>query len=205
MIQIRDVSLSLEGNEIFKNISLDLSLGSILHIDGKNGSGKTSLLKCITGIYSDFNGDIKINSHAVSRHTVNNYTPFLSFFIDKGFSYPFLTIEQNLKIFKYYNGNTKVNVDLDELTREFGLYKILKERVFKISAGSKQKLELVLALINDGQYVLLDEPTVNLDNSSIEILYNYIVKTSESNNKAYLIVSHNDVKVAKIASQKLSL
>lgn len=205
MLEIKNLNLNFSGNPILNNINLNVPPGSITHIEGKNGSGKTSLLKCITGIYPEFEGEISIQNHQVSSTTIRNYAPLISFFIDRNFSYPFLSVKDNLEIFSYYNNVSAFSPDLNKLIEDFGLSEIVDKKVSKISAGYKQKLEIVIALLNEGKYVLLDEPTVNLDKHSAEVLYNYVLKTAEKQEKAYLIVSHNDTRLTEIASQKISL
>jgi ABC-type lipoprotein export system ATPase subunit len=59
-------------------------------------------------------------------------------------------------------------------------------------------------MLNSGTYVLLDEPVVNLDSASIDVLYDYLQK-SVKNNRSYIVVSHNDAKLAQITHQQIKL
>jgi ATP-binding cassette subfamily B protein len=204
MIVANNLSLDLGGNTIFQNLDFVINEGTITQIEGPNGSGKSSLLKCIVGIYNNFEGDISIDSCAVLPSNLTKYAKLISFFIDKDFSYSYLSVKDNLKIFSYYNGITNLDPDLEQLFSDFNLSQFLDVKVSKLSAGYKQKFEIILSMLNSGTYVLLDEPVVNLDSASIDVLYDYLQK-SVKNNRSYLVVSHNDAKLAELAHQQIKL
>jgi ABC-type multidrug transport system ATPase subunit len=204
MIVANNLSLDLGGNTIFQNLDFVINEGTITQIEGPNGSGKSSLLKCIVGIYNNFEGDISIDSCAVLPSNLTKYAKLISFFIDKDFSYSYLSVKDNLKIFSYYNGITNLDPDLEQLFSDFNLSQFLDVKVSKLSAGYRQKFEIILSMLNSGTYVLLDEPVVNLDSASIDVLYDYLQK-SVKNNRSYIVVSHNDAKLAQIAHQQIKL
>ena len=204
MIVAKNLSLVLGGNTIFQNLDFIIKESSITQIEGANGSGKTSLLKCIVGIHNNFDGDIYIDSCKVSRKNLTQYAKLISFFIDKDFSYPYLSVKDNLKIFAYYNGKKYMDPDLEELFKDFDLMQFSDIKVGKLSAGYRQKLEIILAMINAGKYVLLDEPLNNLDSGSISVLYNYIQRDIKDT-RSYIIVSHNDSNLSDISHQQIKL
>jgi ABC-type multidrug transport system ATPase subunit len=204
MIIANNLSLDLGGNTIFQNLDFVINEGTITQIEGPNGSGKSSLLKCIVGIYNNFEGDISIDSCAVLPSNLTKYAKLISFFIDKDFSYSYLSVKDNLKIFSYYNGITNLDPDLEQLFSDFNLSQFLDVKVSKLSAGYRQKFEIILSMLNSGTYVLLDEPVVNLDSASVDVLYDYLQK-SVKNNRSYVVVSHNDAKLAEIAHRQIKL
>jgi ATP-binding cassette subfamily B protein len=204
MIIANNLSLDLGGNTIFQNLNFTVNEGTITQIEGPNGSGKSSLLKCIVGIYNNFEGDISIDSCAVLPRNLTKYAKLISFFIDKDFSYSYLSVKDNLEIFSYYNGITNLDPDLEQLFSDFNLSQFLDVKVSKLSAGYRQKFEIILAMLNSGTYVLLDEPVVNLDSASVDVLYDYLQK-SVKNNRSYVVVSHNDAKLAQITHQQIKL
>jgi ATP-binding cassette subfamily B protein len=204
MIIANNLSLDLGGNTIFQNLNFTVNEGTITQIEGPNGSGKSSLLKCIVGIYNNFEGDISIDSCAVLPRNLTKYAKLISFFIDKDFSYSYLSVKDNLEIFSYYNGITNLDPDLEQLFSDFNLSQFLDVKVSKLSAGYRQKFEIILSMLNSGTYVLLDEPVVNLDSASINVFYDYLQK-SVKNNRSYIVVSHNDAKLAQITHQQIKL
>jgi len=205
MLKVNNLNLVLSGISILKNISFNLEEGKILHLEGNNGSGKSSLLRCIMGIYQQFDGEIIIDNHKVGINTIKEYAPLMSFFIDTDFCYPYLSVKDNLKIFRYYSNVLSNSPELMALIEGFGLLNVNDEKVHKISAGYKQKLEIIISLLNEGSYVLLDEPTVNLDKASIDKLYQYIINTAKNKGTSYIIVSHNDPAVQIMSNQTISL
>ena len=204
MIVANNLNLVLGGNTVFQNLDFIIKEGSITQIVGVNGSGKTSLLKCIVGIYNNFGGDISIDSYKVTRGNLTEYAKLISFFIDKDFSYPYLSVKDNLKIFAYYNGVSKMDSDLEQLFTDFNLSQFSEVKVSKLSAGYRQKFEIILSMLDAGKYILLDEPVVNLDSESKNILYNYVQQSIKSN-RSYIIVSHNDSKLSDISHQQIIL
>lgn len=204
MIIANNLSLDLGGNTIFQNLNFTVNEGTITQIEGPNGSGKSSLLKCIVGIYNNFEGDISIDSCAVLPRNLTKYAKLISFFIDKDFSYSYLSVKDNLEIFSYYNGITNLDPDLEQLFSDFNLSQFLDVKVSKLSAGYRQKFEIILSMLNSGTYVLLDEPVVNLDSASVDVLYDYLQK-SVKNNRSYIVVSHNDAKLAQITHRQIKL
>src|SRR5690606_32253847 len=104
----------------------------------------------------------------------------------------------------YYQEVSEIHPELQSLLEQFGLKAHSHVKAGKLSAGYRQKLEIVLSLLNSGKYVLLDEPFSNLDTASIQALYDYMEKTRQKGT-SYLIVSHHDAILAQRADQKLTI
>lgn len=157
---------------IFENTDFIINKGDVIALVGENGSGKTSFLKILGGIYKVKNYDV-------------NYK--VTYMFDKFSFYPFLTGLQNLKFFAILS---KIKLSkVYEALYLVGLYESRNLKFKKYSFGMKQKLCLARMLILDSDIYLFDEPLNGLDPISI-IKFKEIINYLSSKNKTVIISSH---------------
>ena len=148
-LRVRDVHKSYRRRHVLRGVTLDLSPGQLVGIVGENGAGKSTLLRILVG-------DLAMDSGAVECDGVLGYCPQETVLHDA------FTVEQHLRFFQVAYG-------LDNLDRPFQLLEILRcsqyrqARLGTLSGGTRQKLNLVLALMHDPQVLLLDEPYQGFD------------------------------------------
>jgi len=185
MLTIEKLSLNFGVNEIFNNLSLSLYSGSALIVSGRNGSGKTSLLKIIAGIIKPKQGNILWDNQDINsfRYDFNGDLRFIS---DKIFLKPQLTVIENLKFFSKLHDT---ELSLAAAINFFKLDNILDKKISKISTGMQKKVQLSLLLSCPATIWLLDEPTVHLDDFSKKQLLGLINNHIENKGIA-IIVSH---------------
>lgn len=185
MLTIEKLSLNFGINEIFNNLSLSLYNGSALIVSGRNGSGKTSLLKIIAGIIKPKQGNILWDNQDINsfRYDFNGDLRFIS---DKIFLKPQLTVIENIKFFSKIHDT---ELSLAAAINFFKLDNFLDEKISKLSTGMQKKVQLSLLLSCPATIWLLDEPTVHLDESSKSQLIGLINNHIENNGIA-IIVSH---------------
>lgn len=161
-ISLKNVNKSFGKKPVLNNISLSIEPGQIFGLIGPSGSGKTTLVKIIVGMDRPSSGDV---------HVLNTAVPDLNLLQQIGYMaqadalYTDLTGEENLaffaSLFKLKKDVQKQRItyaaDLVNLTSE------LKKRVQDYSGGMKRRLSLAVALIQDPQVLILDEPTVGID------------------------------------------
>ena len=149
VLRIRDVRKSYRDRPVLRGVSLDLHAGQLVGIVGENGAGKSTLLRILVG-------DLAADSGVVERVGVLGSCP-QDTVLHQAFS-----IDQHLRFFQAAYG-------LDNLDRAFELLEQLRfggylhERVAALSGGTRQKLNLVLALMHDPKVLLLDEPYQGFD------------------------------------------
>ncbi len=204
MIDIKNLDFSIGNRNIIENLSFQFKDGSITHLDGRNGVGKTSLIKCILGINS-FEGQIFIDEYEVSKRSINKFKHLLTFLLNPYSCYSYLTVNDNINIFNYYNHKIPTSSNIIRLFEIFELQQVSNLKVSKLSSGLRQKVELFISFLSNGKYVLLDEPFTNLDKSTSNKFYNFIIETSQRGEYTYIITSHNDVVLEEISTQKLLL
>lgn len=156
---------------VVDDFALSLSAGERVALLGGNGSGKTTILRCILGTLSPTGGRILIGGHAAgslaARSLVGALLPH-----DRAF-YLRLNGRTNLLFFAKVRGLDRhaASRRVQELDAELGLAEILGRRLDRCSTGMLQKLALARVLLGEPSLVLLDEPTRSLDDAAVEALW----------------------------------
>jgi ABC-2 type transport system ATP-binding protein len=158
-------------------LSFDFKKGEIVGLVGKNGAGKSTLMKIIAQTIQDFDGSIKDN------HQVG-------YLIEEPKLYSNKTGLAHLTYFSKIFGNTFKLNEYEELLKGLQLFDVLNKKVKEYSLGMKQKLGIVISLLNNPGYIVLDEPTNGMDiETSIEVLQQ-LKKMAKERNVGILISSH---------------
>lgn len=187
MIEVKHVSLDYKGNKILEDVNLTVKKGEICGLVGRNGSGKTVLMKCICGFIPLKSGEIIVDEKVVGKDI--DFPESMGLIIEYPVFAENKTGLQNLlllaSIKKIVSKDTIINymdtVNLDPL---------LKTKVKKYSLGMKQKLAIIQALMEDPDILILDEPFNSLDEESVKLVREILLKEKEKG-KAIIISSHN--------------
>ena len=179
-ITLSNVSKSFGSNKVIEKFNFSFNKG-IYAILGKNGSGKSTLLKIIGNLISPSSGkviyDIKKN-HDVTK-TIFFCAPYQELISE-------LTVKEFLKFhFKFRNPTNNYN----NILKEFKLDSYVNHQIENLSSGSIQKLKLVISFFSDSEFILLDEPTTNLD---YEGKKTYLKVLKEVSSKKVIIIATND-------------
>ncbi len=201
-IEFENVSFSYPNSNkiVLKNISFHIKKGEIVSFVGANGSGKSTIIKLICGLYKPNKGIIRINGKDVSCLSIDEIKNELAVCFQDGQRYQ-LSVRENIGIgnLKYINDDEKLkNVlelvgaenifDLkDGLDQKLGL---IDENAVDLSGGEWQRLILSRALISSSEIIILDEPTSSLDPIAESDLYGMIYQSLYKNNKTAILISH---------------
>lgn len=186
MLTCQNLSLSNNIGHIFSDLSFSLLPGSLLTIKGKNGSGKTSLLKMILGL-------IECDTYKISWNKIDIFENILLFrqnicYIGhKNALQENLTVLENLKFWCQLKGEEEL---IKPAIKYFVLNDILDIKVSLLSAGLKRRVELSKLLLYRTHLWLLDEPETNLDNLSQTLLEN-VIKIRIKEGGIVLMATHN--------------
>lgn len=166
--------------------------GEMIGLVGNNGAGKTTLFRLILDLLKADRGEVRVNDIDVSKS--EDWKAMTGAFIDDGFLIDYLTPEEYFYfIGKMYNLNKEeVNERLALFERFMGGEVIGQKKFIRnFSAGNKQKIGIISAMLHKPELLILDEPFNFLDPSSQSIIKNLLKRYNEETNATILISSHN--------------
>lgn len=184
-ISIKNMNFSYTKEKFISDLNIDIPKSSSVGLIGPSGSGKTTIIKLILGLLSPQEGSIKISNQNYS-HTDLGYMP------QQYALYEELSVSENLEIFSNLNNISKkseVKNRSNDLLNLIELSDKAKELVHNLSGGMKQRLSMAIAMINNPQILLLDEPTVGIDPVLRESFWKHFKKLNK-NEITILITSH---------------
>lgn len=187
MIKVNNCSLTLQNNDILKNVSAEFEKGKIHGLIGRNGSGKTMLMKCICGFVRPNDGEITVNGKVVGRDC--DFPENVGIIIETPGFVPYYSGYKNLKLLADLNkkaGKEQIKKSMEQV----GLDPELKRHVRKYSLGMRQRLGLAQAIMEDPDLLILDEPMNGLDKDGVADMRKYLLNLKEQG-KTILIASHS--------------
>lgn len=169
-----------------------INQGEMLGLVGNNGAGKTTLFRLILDLLKTDAGNVTINDIDVSKS--EEWKKFTGAFIDDGFLIDYLTPEEYFYFIGKMYGLKKEEVD-ERLTQfeRFMNGEVVGQKKFirNFSAGNKQKIGIISAMLHYPQLLILDEPFNFLDPSSQSVIKHLLKKYNEEHNATVIISSHN--------------
>lgn len=186
-INIKSLCKSIKGITILDNISMNMSSGKIYGIKGKNGSGKTMLMRAISGLIIPDSGKIVINKKIL--HKDISFPDSIGILIETPSFLPQYTGYKNLKLLAGLSGTLSEN-DIDLALKRVGLDPNDKRAYKKYSLGMKQKLGIAYAIMGEPDIIILDEPINALDEESVCNIKNVLLDI-RNNDKLIIIACHD--------------
>jgi Cu-processing system ATP-binding protein len=186
MIIASNVTKTFGKLKALDNVSVNCLKGQTIALIGPNGSGKTTIIKCILGMVVPQSGFITFDKnnilHDWSYRERIGYMPQIGRYPDN------MSIEQVFSMMKDIRKSSSSSID-EELIEEFGLNAIMNKKMRTLSGGTRQKVSASLAFLFNPDVLILDEPTAGLDPVASEILKKKIVQEKQQG-KLILITSH---------------
>lgn len=195
-IEIKDLKFGYNENLILKNVNLSLDEGDFAVIAGENGSGKSTLIKLILGELKKDSGSIKlfgIDMEDFKNFDIVGYVPQLNEAIKVAFpvsarEYVGLNLYKEFSIFNTITKKSKSKVENTFATLNI---KNLIDRPFnKLSGGQAQRVMIARAMVNNPDILILDEPTVGIDQKSKEDFLDLLVHLNTHHNISILMITH---------------
>lgn len=187
MIEVRNVTLTLNQRRILDHISLKLENGKIYGLVGNNGCGKTMLMKCICGFIKPDRGEVESDGKIIGKDV--DYIPDTGIIIETPGFISYYTGLQNLKVLAGIQRKISTEEIRDVMSR-VGLDPDLKLSVKKYSLGMRQRLGIAQAIMENPSVLILDEPMNGLDRNGVEDIRRLLIEQKKQN-KLILIASHN--------------
>lgn len=185
VIEVKNMSKNFKNKKLFNNFSLEIEANTVHALVGSNGSGKTSLLRILTGLYEEDGGQVKVKgNHAM--------------LLENDYLYEDKTGLENIKLYGLYFGygldSYQKYSDLLEITNDLG------RNVSTYSKGMKRKLSLLIIVMMNREIIFLDEVTSGVDPiSRVEI--RKLIKLLKDEGKTIVITSHDLSEIEKVADK----
>ncbi len=196
-IEIKNVSKKFKKNYVLTNINLKLSDGNIYGLSGRNGSGKSVLLKIICGLYSPTEGEVLFDGQNYKKS--NMFVPNLRALIEKPTFFPNLSGYENLKLL----AEIQNKITDKEILKALEIVNLLNEKDKKYaeySLGMKQKLGIAQVIMENPHVLILDEPFNGIEDESVKKITKYL-KDKQKEGKIIIISSHIKEDLQNMASK----
>lgn len=187
-IKFENVCYSYGDNEVLSNVNFKIKKGDKCLIYGKNGSGKSTLLKILMGFIKEYKGSIKINNLELKSINLPSLYNIFTFVEQNPYILP-ISVFENIKLGNLNASNEEVEKVIKLLNLEQLKEKVVDLENSNLSGGEKQRIAIARALIKNSEVIIMDEPTNNLDNQSINIL-KFLIKNNS--NKTFLVIEHSE-------------
>lgn len=187
MIIVEHLHLTLNKTEILKDINVHFEKGNIHGLIGRNGSGKTMLMKCICGFIRPTSGTVTVDGKVVGKGC--DFPESIGMIIETPGFIPYYSGYKNLKLLADLRKKIGANEVRTAMT-QVGLDPNLKRHVRKYSLGMRQRLGLAQAIMENPDLLILDEPMNGLDKEGVEDMRNYLLELKKQR-KTILLASHS--------------
>ena len=186
-ISIEHVTKKIKNATVLKDICLEMKGGTVYGLQGKNGSGKTMLMRAISGLIRPTSGRIVINGEQLHKNI--SIPRSIGLLLENPSLLPEYDASQNLKLLAKMQGGVPEE-EIRQLIRDVGLEDAGHKKVEKYSLGMKQRLGIAAAILGSPDIILLDEPINAIDGEGVEEIRSLILSLKKE--KRIIIVACHD-------------
>ena len=199
-IQVQNASKRFHHEWIFKNLDLELITGDRIAITGGNGSGKSTLLKCLSGA-------IPLTSGAIQYQSGATQIVEEQWFRSLALATPYLELPEEFTLsevlsFHFQFKNPLQQRSNAEILEVLGLEKHKSKAISQFSSGMKQRVKLALAIFSEVPFLLLDEPTTNLDKQGVTWYLDLIQQFTQDR---IVMICSNDPREYDFCEKKIAM
>lgn len=196
-IKITELSKKIHQNQILEDINLELQGGKIYGFQGKNGCGKTMLMRCIAGLILPTKGTIEINGKIL--HKDISVPESMGILIENPSLLPEYSGFDNLKMLARLQGGV-LDDDIRELLEKVGLESAGRKKFSKYSLGMKQRLGVAAAIMGEPEVILLDEPINAIDGKGVEEITKVILNL-RAEERIIIVACHDKEEMELLADE----
>lgn len=192
MLEVKNISSGYGKKQVLFDVSFAVKKGKIVLMTGGNGSGKSTILKCIYGLLPLWSGKIYFNGENLAGFkTSDMIKKGIVYIPQKNNYFENLTVQENLEVSGSIYTKNVLKEKIDKVYTEVPKLAGYKKRTpFNLSGGERQLLAFGMALIHEPKLILFDEPLAGLDSEKVIIIFNKIVQLNKKNNIGFLIIEH---------------
>ena len=201
LLEVKDLACVRDDRVLFEHLSLSLDAGQMLLVEGRNGSGKTSLLRILTGLKLADHGDVFWQGCSIGQLAADYYEQMNYIGHHDGVKRE-LTCIENLRLAQAM-GKPAV-IDLEDVLEQVNLYRYGDTPVSHLSAGQKRRLALARLIATESRLWVLDEPFTSLDKKSMA-QFETMFAQHLAEDGAIVMTSHHDIEMQGSNIQRLEL
>ena len=201
LLQTSDLTCVKDDRVLFENLNLSLSAGQMLLVEGKNGSGKTSLLRILTGLNLPESGDVLWLGKPISEVGPDYYEQVNYIGHHDGIKRD-LTCLENLRLVQAMG--KPLPVKLDDALDKVNLYRFGDNFVATLSAGQKRRLAMARLVVTEAKLWIMDEPFTSLDKASMA-MFQQMFEQHLDNGGVIVMTSHHDIEMSNSDVVRLNL
>ena len=196
VMNISNARKAFGGNEVLKDISLEVKRGEVVAIIGPSGSGKSTLLHTLGGVDRPTGGKVLVNGQDVYSRSDEQIAVFRRREVGLIYQFynliPVLNVEENMSLPVLLDGRNVNRDRLRELIRELDLVGREKHLPNQLSGGQQQRVSIGRALMNSPSIVLADEPTGNLDSKNSHEIVELLKRMNREYNQTLIMITHDE-------------
>ena len=201
MLEIINGYKKYKNLEVLSDINLKFEDGKMYAIIGANGSGKSLILKALSGYNKLTSGKVLQNGNEIRKN--NNYIENAGIIIENPVMVNEYTINENLEYLKKMSENSK-DIDLDKWYKYFEIEEYKEKRFSELSLGTKQKVALIQAFMHNPKNILLDEPFNALDKKAVIKVKELLIE-EKKRGKLIIIVTHINDEILEECDEVIEL
>ncbi|MCX6159335.1 MAG: ATP-binding cassette domain-containing protein [Ignavibacteriae bacterium] len=208
VICLENLKKTLGGNEILKDVNLNIFKGETLIILGKSGSGKSVTLKCIVGLMMPDSGKVRVlrnNVPDLDYYELQELRRRVGFIFQSGALYDSMSVRENLEfplVRHEQLPQDEVESRVREALSDVGLEDSIDKMPSELSGGMRKRIGLARTLILKPEIMLYDEPTTGLDPATSREISNLILKMQSKFKVTSVIVTH-DMECARLTANRI--
>ena len=188
VLEVRDIHRNYGKKEVLKGVTFQINSSEIVGLIGKNGAGKSTLFKVITGLLEQKSGTVKILDQEVSSKNRKIFQQ-VGCLIEQVSLYPHLTGYEHIQIVAKLT-DTKIDEHVETLISTLKMNSYIHNKTKTYSQGMKQRLGILLAVLNKPKLLLLDEPLNGLDPEGVYEIRTFLLNICHQEGMSLLISSH---------------
>lgn len=193
MIKASGVCKGYGKKQVLHDVDFTINKGDIYGLVGKNGAGKTTIMRILTGLQIPHKGTIEYGFDKKRLGSVGALVELPSIYANK-------SAEENIK-YQYINLGLKIDGSVQELLKLVGLDNTGNKTAGKFSLGMRQRLGIAMAMVGDPDVLILDEPINGLDPQGIIGVRDLLLKLNHDKNMTIIISSHILSELSKLATR----
>ncbi|HKJ42438.1 MAG TPA: sugar ABC transporter ATP-binding protein [Sunxiuqinia sp.] len=211
ILEVRNISKDFSGVYALQNVNLDIYPGEVTAIIGENGAGKSTLMKIISGVHTDYEGDVLLNGKKISFKNPKEAGENGMVIIHQELNLiPYLSITENLFLGNELSNKLglldypQMNKKAKELLARLHLDIAPSTPLNQLRVGQQQLVEIAKALLLESKVLIMDEPTSAISDHEVELLFK-IISELKSKGVAIVYISHKLKELFEIADRYMVL